>query len=101
MAFRTLDTLDPKGKRILLRADLNVPVRDGVITDRTRIERLCPTIAELRARLLEAGALCASVTGSGPTVFGVFEGAAAARRAADKLSNMSGFSVQRTATASA
>jgi phosphoglycerate kinase len=32
---------------VLLRADLNVPVRDGVITDRTRIERLCPTIAEL------------------------------------------------------
>ena len=46
-AFRTLDALDPKGRRILLRADLNVPVRDGAITDRTRIERLCPTIAEL------------------------------------------------------
>ena len=46
-AFRTLDVLDPKGKRILLRADLNVPVRGGAITDRTRIERLCPTIAEL------------------------------------------------------
>jgi len=46
-AFRTLDVLAPKGKRILLRADLNVPVRDGAITDRTRIERLCPTIAEL------------------------------------------------------
>jgi len=45
--FRTLDVLAPKGKRILLRADLNVPVRDGAITDRTRIERLCPTIAEL------------------------------------------------------
>jgi phosphoglycerate kinase len=45
--FRTLDVLDPKGRRILLRADLNVPVRDGAITDRTRIERLCPTIAEL------------------------------------------------------
>jgi len=48
--FRTLDRLDPRGKRILLRADLNVPVRDGVITDRTRIERLCPTIAELARR---------------------------------------------------
>jgi len=47
MPFRTLDTLDPRGKRILLRADLNVPVRDGAITDRTRIERLSPTIAEL------------------------------------------------------
>ena len=45
--FRTLDGLDPAGKRVLLRADLNVPVRDGRITDRTRIERLTPTIREL------------------------------------------------------
>ena len=45
--FRTLDSLDPKGKRILLRADLNLPVKDGRITDRTRIDRLSPTIAEL------------------------------------------------------
>lgn len=45
--FRTLDQLDPRGKRVLLRADLNVPVKDGRITDRTRIERLSPTIREL------------------------------------------------------
>src|SRR4051812_43982606 len=47
MSFRTLDTVDVAGKRVLLRADLNVPVRDGKITDLTRIERLCPTIREL------------------------------------------------------
>ncbi len=47
MTFRTLDDLDASGRRVLLRADLNVPVRDGRITDRTRIERLCPTIREL------------------------------------------------------
>jgi phosphoglycerate kinase len=34
---------------VLLRADLNVPVRDGKITDLTRLERLCPTIRELSA----------------------------------------------------
>ena len=45
--FRTLDQLDPKGKRVLLRADLNLPVKDGKITDRTRIERLAPTLREL------------------------------------------------------
>jgi phosphoglycerate kinase len=45
--FRTLDDLDPAGKRVLLRADLNLPVRDGRITDFTRIERLTPTIREL------------------------------------------------------
>ena len=50
MAFRTLDDLDPRGKRVLLRADLNLPVKDGRITDMTRIERLCPTIAELCAK---------------------------------------------------
>ena len=47
MSFRTLDGLDVAGKRVLLRADLNVPVRDGRITDLTRLERLTPTIREL------------------------------------------------------
>ena len=50
MGFRTLDGLDVAGKRVLLRADLNVPVRDGKITDLTRIERLCPTIRELAGK---------------------------------------------------
>ena len=45
--FRTLEDFDPKGKRVLLRADLNLPVKDGKITDRTRIERLAPTLREL------------------------------------------------------
>jgi phosphoglycerate kinase len=48
--FRTLDDLDPKGKRVLLRADLNVPMKDGKIGDATRIERLAPTIRELAER---------------------------------------------------
>src|SRR3954452_7645759 len=47
MPVRTLDGLDVRGRRVLLRADLNVPVRDGKITDLTRIERLSPTIREL------------------------------------------------------
>ena len=50
MPFRTLDNLDAAGKRVLLRADLNVPVRDGRITDLTRIERLSPTIKELAGK---------------------------------------------------
>ena len=47
MSFRTLDALDARGKRVLVRADLNVPVHDGQITDTTRLERLTPTIREL------------------------------------------------------
>src|SRR5271157_4851233 len=47
MSFRTLDALDARGKRVQVRADLNVPVHDGQITDTTRLERLCPTIREL------------------------------------------------------
>jgi phosphoglycerate kinase len=50
MPYRTLDDLDVAGKRVLLRADLNVPVRDGKITDLTRIERLSPTIRELAGK---------------------------------------------------
>ena len=47
MTVRLLDGVAVKGKRVLLRADLNVPVRDGKISDLTRIERLSPTIREL------------------------------------------------------
>src|SRR5271157_4406018 len=45
--FRTLDDIDVRGKRVLLRADLNVPIKNGVVTDKTRIERLAPTIEAL------------------------------------------------------
>jgi 3-phosphoglycerate kinase len=46
--FRTLDDLaDITGKRVLVRVDLNVPVKDGAVTDTTRIERVAPTITEL------------------------------------------------------
>ncbi|OLP61072.1 phosphoglycerate kinase [Xaviernesmea oryzae] len=48
MTFKTLDDLtDIKGKRVLVRVDLNVPVADGKVTDATRIERVVPTIREL------------------------------------------------------
>jgi phosphoglycerate kinase len=48
--FRTLDGVDVTGRRVLLRVDLNVPMRDGVVTDTTRIERVAPTILELADR---------------------------------------------------
>jgi len=46
-AFKTIEGMDFKGKRVLLRADLNVPVQDGKVTDATRIERIVPTIREI------------------------------------------------------
>ena len=50
MRFRNLDDADVKGKRVLLRVDLNVPMLDGKITDATRIEEIAPTIAELAGK---------------------------------------------------
>ncbi len=47
--LRTLDGVVVRGLRVLVRADLNVPMRDGVIGDMSRLERLCPTIRELAA----------------------------------------------------
>ena len=45
--FRTLDQADVKGKRVLLRVDLNVPMENGKVSDATRIERVAPTITEI------------------------------------------------------
>ena len=46
-SFRTLDHVDVKGKRVLVRVDLNVPVDNGIVTDATRIERVAPALTEL------------------------------------------------------
>jgi len=45
--FKTIEGMDFAGKRVLLRADLNVPVQDGKVTDATRIERVVPTIRQI------------------------------------------------------
>lgn len=46
-AFNTLDTIDVAGKIVLVRVDLNVPMKNGEVTDTTRIDRLAPTVLEL------------------------------------------------------
>ena len=52
MNIKTLDSIEVRGKRVLLRCDLNVPLKDGVITDDGRIKASLPTIKYL----LEQGA---------------------------------------------
>jgi phosphoglycerate kinase len=49
-SFRSLDDADVKGKRVLVRVDLNVPMQDGKISDSTRIEEIAPTIVELAGK---------------------------------------------------
>jgi phosphoglycerate kinase len=47
MTFKTLADLSPRGKRILLRVDLNAPFDNGILSDATRIDRIMPTIRAL------------------------------------------------------
>ncbi len=48
--LKTTDGVDVKGKRVLVRADLNVPVKDAKVTDATRLERLIPGLKDLSGR---------------------------------------------------
>jgi len=48
--LKGIDQADVTGKRVLVRADLNVPCQDGQVSDATRIERFLPTVRELVSR---------------------------------------------------
>ena len=56
--IKTIDDLDVAGKRVLVRADLNVPMRDGKITDTTRIDRTAPTLKELADKGAKVVVMC-------------------------------------------
>ena len=48
--LKSIDGVDVRGKRVLVRADLNVPVKDGKVTDATRLQRLVPGLQDLAGR---------------------------------------------------
>ncbi|WP_299703047.1 phosphoglycerate kinase [uncultured Tateyamaria sp.] len=50
MGWKSLDDMDLTAKRVLTRVDINVPMEDGRVTDATRIERIVPTITDIRAK---------------------------------------------------
>ncbi|MCC1493404.1 phosphoglycerate kinase [Cognatishimia sp. F0-27] len=50
MTWKTLDDMDLKGKRVLTRVDINVPIKDGEVTDTTRIERIAATVQDILSR---------------------------------------------------
>ncbi|MDA7947566.1 MAG: phosphoglycerate kinase [Hyphomicrobiaceae bacterium] len=49
-AFRSIEDADVAGKRVLVRADMNVPMQDGTVSDATRLERILPTLHSLTSR---------------------------------------------------
>ena len=50
VAFATLDEVDLKGKRVLVRVDINAPIKDDKVTDDTRIRSVVPTIKDILAK---------------------------------------------------
>lgn len=49
-SYKGIDEVDVTGRRVIVRADLNVPLANGQVSDATRIERLIPTLQNLSRR---------------------------------------------------
>ena len=92
MAFKkkTVRDIDVNGKKIIMRVDFNVPLKDGVVTDDTRVRAAIPTIKYLKEH--GAGIILMShlgrPKGDGP------EPALSLKPAADKLAELTGYDVK-------
>ena len=84
--LKTIDQLDASGKRVVMRVDFNVPVKDGVVTDDTRIKAALPTIKHL----LEQGARLVIMSHRGRPSGEGFEEEFSLRPAALRLSELLG-----------
>ncbi len=92
MAFtkKTVRDIDVDGKRVLMRVDFNVPLKDGVVTDDTRVKAAIPTIKYLKehnAKVILMSHL-GRPKGDGP------EPALSLKPAADKLAELTGYEVK-------
>jgi len=88
--MKTLADIDVKGQRVLVRADLNVPIRDGVVTSRARIDASLPTFKQL----LEQGAAVMVMSHLGRPKEGEFDAAQSLAPVAELLSEALGQSVR-------
>lgn len=83
-AIPSITRLELNGKRVLIRADLNVPVSDGVVTSDARIRASVPTIQHA----LDAGAAVIVMSHLGRPTEGQFDDTASLRPVADRLGEL-------------
>jgi phosphoglycerate kinase len=84
--MKTLDQIDVKNKRVLIRADLNVPIRQGKVTSDARIKASLPTIRQA----LDAGAAVMVMSHLGRPEEGKFDAQYSLAPVAEKLSELLG-----------